>query len=596
LNTQLNPSVPRRQSAGFLHWEDPGEPITVYFHLNSVELLERDAIRVGKAMTAGILLGKRDDTQHLTLVVENYEPVPVPTWKSSDSPFGDRRLLNAMRDRWRSRTDKRMSVLGFYRSCAEGESTLSEDDLSVLRSDVGAAISIFLLIEPGSGRVSNGHLFMAKDGAVSWEWNEAPFSRGQLSGRETALPSAVRQSSTAVQDEPTATHDTEESQTIESFPQPGFEISKRWLLVLGAAAMILLLMSGYHQLRRKQPPDASVSKAEQSSDSNLGLKLDRTGTDWKLSWATDSPLVTRATGAQLLITDGALRKTIKLDASDLRGGTIVYSPLTDDVVLRFQVDTPDSSEPASETVRIVGGLPSAGEAPLVDLPARDESSRAGLPRSVPPPLSEDALENMAKQSAGSVALRTGHKLSQLAGATPRTGIRDSGAQSRFQHYKLPEDVLTVKEKPISSSATRAAIAANRKGPATSSTPAFPISSAKAHVESIPVIPAASLQTNPSDSGTRHVSKGGAIQPAQLLTNMSPAYPPAARQNGISGSVELHFRIGTAGDVRDIRVVTGPPVLAEAAVEAVLARKYKPALVDGVPTETDASATFDFKLN
>jgi TonB family protein len=61
-------------------------------------------------------------------------------------------------------------------------------------------------------------------------------------------------------------------------------------------------------------------------------------------------------------------------------------------------------------------------------------------------------------------------------------------------------------------------------------------------------------------------------------------------------VELHFKIGTAGDVHDIVVVKGPQVLAQAAVDAVRERQYKPARVDGVPTETDASAVFEFKLN
>jgi protein TonB len=78
--------------------------------------------------------------------------------------------------------------------------------------------------------------------------------------------------------------------------------------------------------------------------------------------------------------------------------------------------------------------------------------------------------------------------------------------------------------------------------------------------------------------------------------VNPIYPADARSSGISGSVELRFKIATNGDVHDVDVVRGPAVLAQAAVDAVLNRKYKPAAVDGVPTETDATAIFDFKLN
>jgi len=113
---------------------------------------------------------------------------------------------------------------------------------------------------------------------------------------------------------------------------------------------------------------------------------------------------------------------------------------------------------------------------------------------------------------------------------------------------------------------------------------------------IPVIPARSAPTAFSPGITRYTRNGGAVQPALLLTNINPAYPPEARMDGISGPVELRFKISTTGDVHDIVVVKGPQVLSQAAVDAVRQRRYKPARVDGVPTETDASAIFDFKLN
>jgi protein TonB len=119
------------------------------------------------------------------------------------------------------------------------------------------------------------------------------------------------------------------------------------------------------------------------------------------------------------------------------------------------------------------------------------------------------------------------------------------------------------------------------------------------LEAIPVISSTSaLRTTvgKTESFGHYVPKDGAVQPARLLTNINPEYPAEAKRDGLSGSVELHFKIGITGDVHDINVVKGPLVLAQAAVEAVRGRRYKPARVDGVPAETDASAVFDFKLN
>ena len=90
-------------------------------------------------------------------------------------------------------------------------------------------------------------------------------------------------------------------------------------------------------------------------------------------------------------------------------------------------------------------------------------------------------------------------------------------------------------------------------------------------------------------------KGGSIEPAQLVLQQNPVYPLQAKQLRVSGTVEVHFKIGINGQVHDIRAVSGPSILAQAAIEAVQARQYRPSRVEGIPTETDASAVFVFKL-
>ncbi len=67
-----------------------------------------------------------------------------------------------------------------------------------------------------------------------------------------------------------------------------------------------------------------------------------------------------ALNGQLSIVDGAIQKTLDLDAKELQTGSIVYAPLTDNVVLRLEITAPDASAPISESVRLV-----ACESPLL---------------------------------------------------------------------------------------------------------------------------------------------------------------------------------------------------------------------------------------
>jgi protein TonB len=84
--------------------------------------------------------------------------------------------------------------------------------------------------------------------------------------------------------------------------------------------------------------------------------------------------------------------------------------------------------------------------------------------------------------------------------------------------------------------------------------------------------------------------------AQLLHRVEPVYPPLARQTRISGTVELTGVVGTNGRIRELRVVSGHPFLAAAALEAVRQWVYEPTLLNGEPVEVIAPITVNFRLN
>jgi TonB family protein len=74
----------------------------------------------------------------------------------------------------------------------------------------------------------------------------------------------------------------------------------------------------------------------------------------------------------------------------------------------------------------------------------------------------------------------------------------------------------------------------------------------------------------------------------------PAYPKGARKKKIEGSVLLRATVALDGSLRDITVVSGDPILADAALEAVRQWRYQPSKVNGEPIEAQHEITVTFK--
>ena len=80
-----------------------------------------------------------------------------------------------------------------------------------------------------------------------------------------------------------------------------------------------------------------------------------------------------------------------------------------------------------------------------------------------------------------------------------------------------------------------------------------------------------------------------------IKKTQPSYPANALRMGIEGSVQLMATISKKGDISAVKVLSGDPSLAHAAVDAVKQWKYKPYLLDGVPVEIQTQVTVNFKL-
>jgi TonB family protein len=95
--------------------------------------------------------------------------------------------------------------------------------------------------------------------------------------------------------------------------------------------------------------------------------------------------------------------------------------------------------------------------------------------------------------------------------------------------------------------------------------------------------------------TEPLPVGGDVKPARLLKTVPPIYPPVARTQRIGGNVQVDALIDVNGNVSAAKVISGPVLLHQAAVNAVKAWKYAPAQLDGKPTATHLAVTVEFKL-
>lgn len=82
----------------------------------------------------------------------------------------------------------------------------------------------------------------------------------------------------------------------------------------------------------------------------------------------------------------------------------------------------------------------------------------------------------------------------------------------------------------------------------------------------------------------------------LLTyRIEPTYPTVAREARIHGEVVLTAIIDKDGNIENLQVVSGHPMLAPAAINAVKQWRYKPYLLNGQPVEVETTITVNFEL-
>lgn len=85
------------------------------------------------------------------------------------------------------------------------------------------------------------------------------------------------------------------------------------------------------------------------------------------------------------------------------------------------------------------------------------------------------------------------------------------------------------------------------------------------------------------------------EPAAIIERVTPRYSLEARTQHLQGTVRIRAVIGKDGVPRGLARVSGDPLLAQIAMDAVALWRYAPATVDGEPVESEVIIPIDFHL-
>jgi TonB family protein len=231
--------------------------------------------------------------------------------------------------------------------------------------------------------------------------------------------------------------------------------------------------------------------------------------------------------------------------------------------------------------------PTSVSAPAAPPAALSTTSPGEIASSQPPASNSVAQVNQLNTPAStnnpSVAARAGD--ASIANANKDsavTRIQASAPVSQKAAKVMPDMSATLNAHPVS--AQRSA-SGDADAPSVDSGAASP----NGELQGI----GANSDVTPPPPPAAPVRIGGAVQAPKLVSTILPVYPAIARTNGVEGSVVIEASVGTNGSVVSTKVISGPPILRQAALDALRRWKYQPATLNGEPVAVQITVTLQF---
>jgi hypothetical protein len=326
----------------FYTWSFPGAPIKVELDLDVVDRIRKEIDEIPgddrPPSGAGLLLG---EVRAGTVVISGCRKVVAATTNAFEAAIREIKLGSPG-----------AGPVGFYRFEAGDALRLSPEDAAIAQDVFPAANSIVLLVQPRPDSLPSATFFFREGGQILGDFAllEFPFDSQLLDIERRGKQ--VRQSAPP-------------PPQIEIAAQP---VARRWrvrfplravgwagtVLAFGALGAGAVWLSSHSRL----PSIANSPAVSSKPVTSFGLRAERSGSDFFLTWNRTSPVVTSAVWGLLSIEDGNGRRDISLHTDQLRTGSILYQPAGEEIRLRLSLVAPDQHV---ETESIIVIQSSAGE-------------------------------------------------------------------------------------------------------------------------------------------------------------------------------------------------------------------------------------------
>jgi hypothetical protein len=537
---------PESESPTHYTWVFPGSPIQVRLALDIVERLQKHLNRSDKSSAEhGLLLGQ---VVGQITIIDDFRAISSPNPPSINE-------VAALHPSGAS------GVVGYYRVQRETALRLNDGDVALARVVFPAPHQVFLLIQPSDSGPATATFFFWDEGRMCGDFPflEFPFDSSILAIAERQRLQATQKKSLA---KPHPVH----PRLPEDRPAPRGRTAKA-LKIAGLFAALLITGTLVAMATRLFPgkfwpptwakllstPVASFRQIP------LGLQVQRQNGDLKLTWNRESPAILHATSWVLSIEEeGGGKREIALDRAQVRNGSILYAPTTDEIQMQLTVF--DSGASNSESVIVI--LPKAS-APRV----QPLGVQASEHRDVPAAPIADA------NPASSIVLQRPTK--------PFTPPESS-------HAGTQAPALPVNEPPAVSS---------RTDPAALILLELMQSVAPPHQ----LATARPAPTRPIDSMARQEPTPAATvyYPPVIISSVTPLYPPELKGLFLKSKIiEVKVSIDEAGRVVMAEAlppkVWAPKLMINKAVEAARLFKFKPARRNSQPVSGEMVVQFNFK--
>ncbi len=362
---------------GYYAWQPPGHSFTVRIAFDVMDRIEADimwgfgaAPRRGVEV-GGVLIGTVDEDRGPLVTIEDFDAV------GSEHPLGPSYVLQGNEleqlvevvERWSPESGRAWQAVGYFRSQTRNGLGLTAEDLRVIDSCFPQPTVVALLVKPYGTGPSLGGFFFRENGSFRSGNSllEFPFSSRELGvpalpnarGSETQRspeadpPSVASRRDNAV-NRPASVDNGYEMENGQTPSRTSSSLRSGWLWIpLSFIFLLLGIVLGFQIALSMKPASSPPS---QLSPYQLDLTAEHSGQDVHLRWNREAPVIEAASRGQLLIIDGDSQRTVNLDVSQLRTGSVIYRRAGNKIRFRLEV-SPRERVAVAETLDFDSSIP-----------------------------------------------------------------------------------------------------------------------------------------------------------------------------------------------------------------------------------------------